>query len=127
MPRPGKSGRFARAGGTVIADYLPGLWDQHGKGRAAGGGVLDDLFGVSQSRQLRAKDLFNGGSLWREVDQDANFSWKTYEEFLTNQNTCLKDDGVQQSRPRHADDPREQSRQGNGHPDEPVAAMVQRL
>ena len=25
------------------------------------------------------------------MDQDANYSWKTYEEFLTNQNTCLKD------------------------------------
>jgi len=26
---------FCRAGGTVIADYMPGLWDQHGKGRPA--------------------------------------------------------------------------------------------
>ena len=28
---------FCRRGGTVIADYLPGVWDQHGRGRAAGG------------------------------------------------------------------------------------------
>ena len=25
------------------------------------------------------------------MDQDANFGWKTYEEFLTNGNTCIKD------------------------------------
>ena len=25
------------------------------------------------------------------MDQDANFSWKTYEEFLTNLSTCLRD------------------------------------
>jgi hypothetical protein len=80
---------FCERGGTVIADYLPGLWDQHGKGRA-GGGALDDLFGVKHSPAMRAKDIF-GDRLWVEVDQDANFSWKTYEEFLTNKNTCLRD------------------------------------
>ncbi|QVL29929.1 beta-galactosidase trimerization domain-containing protein [Telmatocola sphagniphila] len=79
---------FCRDGGTVIADYLPGLWDQHGKGRTHG--VLDDLFGVNHPGNLTARDLF-GGKLWVEVDQDANFSWKTYQEFLTNQNHCLRD------------------------------------
>jgi hypothetical protein len=72
----------------VIADYLPGLWDQHGKGRA--GGVLDNLFGVTHDGGLRASDAF-GERLWVEVDQDANYSWKTYEEFLTNENTCIRD------------------------------------
>ena len=80
---------FCRAGGTVIADYMPGLWDQHGKGRPDGG-VLDDLFGVKHDPNMRPADVF-GGKLWCEVDQDANFSWKTYEEFLTNGNTCIKD------------------------------------
>jgi hypothetical protein len=80
---------FCERGGMVIADYLPGLWDQHGKGRA-GGGALDGMFGVKQDASMRARDVF-GGKLWVEVDQDANFSWKTYEEFLTNENTCLKD------------------------------------
>ena len=28
---------FCRRGGTVIADYMPGLWDQHGRGRPDGG------------------------------------------------------------------------------------------
>ncbi len=32
-----------------------------------------------------------GEKLWVEVDQDANYSWKSYDEFLTNKNTCLKD------------------------------------
>ena len=30
---------FCRSGGTVIADYMPGIWDQHGKGRSDGGGA----------------------------------------------------------------------------------------
>jgi hypothetical protein len=80
---------FCANGGTVIADYLPGLWDQHGKGRP-NGGALDESFGVKPNPHLSSKDLF-GGRLWCEVDQDANFTWKTYEQFLTNQNTCIKD------------------------------------
>jgi hypothetical protein len=82
---------FCRAGGTVIADYLPGVWDQHGRGRA-GGGVLDTLFGVAHDPAMTAKDVF-GGRLWCEVDQDMNYGWKTYEEFLTKGNTCLRDAG----------------------------------
>jgi hypothetical protein len=80
---------FRDRGGTVIADYLPGVWDQHGKGRAEGG-ALDDLFGVRHDPGLRAADIF-GERLWVEVDQDANFGWKTYEGFLTHRNTCIKD------------------------------------
>ena len=80
---------FCQRGGTVIADYLPGLWDQHGKGRAAGG-VLDQMFGVRHDPALQAAGIF-GEKLWVEVDQDANYSWKTYREFLTNKNTSLKD------------------------------------
>lgn len=82
--------KFCKAGGTVIADYLPGVWDQHGKGRATGG-ALDSLFGVKHDPALRSTDLFNASRLWCEVDQDANFSWKTYREFLTNQNKCVRD------------------------------------
>ncbi|MDB5334222.1 MAG: hypothetical protein JWP03_5373 [Phycisphaerales bacterium] len=80
---------FCKAGGTVIADYLPGLWDQHGKGRSAGG-VLDEMFGVKHDPKMSAADVF-GGKLWCEVNQDANFSWKTYEQFLTRENTCIED------------------------------------
>jgi len=35
---------FARAGGTVMADFRPGLYDLHGK--AQGQGTLDGLFGI---------------------------------------------------------------------------------
>lgn len=80
---------FCRRGGTVIADYLPGVWDQHGRGRAKGG-ALDTLFGVHHDPAMTSADVFDG-KLWCEVDQDANFGWKTYTEFLTNANTCLKD------------------------------------
>lgn len=80
---------FCERGGTVIADYMPGVWDQHGKGRV-NGGVLDELFGVKHDAAMKAADVF-GGRLWVEVDQEANYSWKTYDDFLTNKNTCLKD------------------------------------
>ena len=80
---------FCERGGTVIADYLPGLWDQHGKGRV-NGGALDEMFGVKHDSAMRAADIF-AEKLWVEADQDANYSWKTYEEFLTNKNTCIKD------------------------------------
>ena len=80
---------FCRRGGTVVADYLPGVWDQHGRGRAKGG-VLDELFGIQHKPEMTAADVF-GGKLWCEVDQDANYSWKTYAEFLTNGSTCVLD------------------------------------
>ncbi|MBX3742515.1 MAG: beta-galactosidase trimerization domain-containing protein [Akkermansiaceae bacterium] len=80
---------FCERGGTVIADYLPGLWDQHGRGRKDGG-ALDAMFGVKHPSTLSAKDIF-GAKYWVEVDQDANFSWKDYEGFLTNKNDCVKD------------------------------------
>ena len=79
---------FCRRGGTVLADYLPGVWDQHGRGRAKGG-ALDTLFGVRHDPTMTQADVFGGQ--WYEVDQDANFGWKTYTEFLTHANTCLKD------------------------------------
>ena len=82
---------FCQAGGTVIADYLPGVWDQHGKGRA-GGGALDALFGVRHDSAMTSKDVFGAGDdLWCEVNQDINYGWKTHKEFLTNGNTCEKD------------------------------------
>lgn len=82
---------FCRRGGTVIADTLPGLWDQHGKGRATGG-ALDDLFGLKHNPAMTCKEVFNGnGKLWGETDQDANFNYKSPEQLLTNANTCLRD------------------------------------
>lgn len=36
--------RFVAQGGTLIADYLCGVLDEHGKGRPKG--ILDDVFGV---------------------------------------------------------------------------------
>ncbi len=79
---------FCRAGGTVIADVLPALWDQHGKGRPQGG-ALDALFGVHHDPNLRAADLFNGNTLWCETDQDANYGARSFDELLTHHNTCL--------------------------------------
>ena len=80
---------FCSAGGTVIADYLPGVWDQHGRGRKSGG-VLDAMFGVRHDPAMTVRDVW-GRRLWAETDQDANYNWKTYTELLTNQSGCIKD------------------------------------
>ena len=81
--------KFCSAGGTVIADYLPGVWDQHGKGRADGG-VLDEMFGVRHDPKMKAGDIF-GNKLWCETNQDANFGYKSYDQLLTRENSSIKD------------------------------------
>ena len=80
---------FCKGGGTVIADFMPGLWDQHGKGRAAGG-VLDDMFGIKHDPKMTAKDVF-GETLWSETNQDANYGYKTYKDLMTKENGSIKD------------------------------------
>ena len=65
---------FAAKGGTVLADHLCGLFDEHGKARAAG--VLDDLFGVKHDL---AKGILGGNTL-TEVDGErgGNLSEKNW-------------------------------------------------
>ena len=63
---------FCERGGTVIADFACGLFDQHGKGRSKG--ALDDLFGVTHDGSETKKDFF-GGKLWVETDQDAAWGY----------------------------------------------------
>jgi hypothetical protein len=78
---------FCKAGGTVIADFLPGLWDQHGRGRD-NGGVLDDMFGVKHDPNMRAGDVFQK-KLWAEVNQDHHYKLRSYEQHL-GKNTSIK-------------------------------------
>lgn len=70
---------FCERGGTVIADFCCGLFDQHGKGRKRG--ALDDLFGVSHDGSETARDFF-GDRLWVETDQDAAYGYKRYRELF---------------------------------------------
>jgi hypothetical protein len=70
---------FAESGGTVVADFAPGLFDQHGRGRRRG--ALDGLFGVSHDGRETRADFF-GGRLWVETDQDAGYSYKRYRELF---------------------------------------------
>ena len=128
MPRRGGSRRSAEAGGTVIADYLPGLWDQHGKGRS-GGGALDDMFGVQHDPAMKRGRSVRRASSGARWTRTPTFSWKTYEEFLTNENTVHPGrERLQQGRARRCpSDHVNQLRQGDGGADEPVAAVVQRL
>ena len=79
---------FCRRGGTVIADYLPGLFDPHGRGRKDGG-ALDGLFGVRHGPDLRAKDVFQE-RLWTETDQDRHYDYTDYETLIRGETTCLE-------------------------------------
>ena len=79
---------FCRRGGTVIADFAAGLFDQHGKGRPRG--ALDDLCGVRHDGTETSKDFFSG-KLWVETDQDAGFSFKTYAQLFGTLNCRLQD------------------------------------
>jgi len=70
---------FARAGGTVIADFACGLFDPHGRGRERG--ALDGLFGVAHNGGETRADLF-AGRLWVETDQDAGYSFRRWRELF---------------------------------------------
>ncbi|MGQ9760422.1 MAG: beta-galactosidase trimerization domain-containing protein [Thermogutta sp.] len=70
---------FCRRGGTVIADFACGLFDQHGKGRKKG--ALDELFGVTHDGTETARDFF-GDRLWVESDQDAAYNYKRYRDLF---------------------------------------------
>lgn len=70
---------FARAGGTVIADFACGLFDHHGRGRRRG--ALDELFGVRHDGSETKEDFF-GGDLWVETDQDKGYKFERHRDLL---------------------------------------------
>jgi len=70
---------FCRRGGTVIADFGCGLFDQHGKGRRRG--AADDLFGI-QHDGSETQSAFFAGRLWVETNQDAAYSYRRYRELF---------------------------------------------
>jgi len=80
--------QFALAGGTVIADFGCGLFDQHGKARSQG--ILDTLFGVSHDGTETEKEWF-GEKLWVETDQDRGFYYKKYRELFATIKSPLHD------------------------------------
>jgi len=79
---------FAARGGLVVADFMCGLFDQHGKGRTAG--ALDDLFGVKHDGGEKRGDFF-GGKLWVETDQDAGYETPTWAQLLGTGTGKLRD------------------------------------
>ncbi len=82
--------KFVKNGGTLISDFLPAVFDQHGKART-NGGALDEVFGIKQNMDITQKDVFTDG-LWVEVNQD--HTWREagkFELFLTKGNTSIKD------------------------------------
>ena len=58
---------FVKKGGTVIADHLCGIFDEHGKSRKVG--ALDSLFGIT--RDL-SKGILNNKSA-TEVDAELDY------------------------------------------------------
>lgn len=62
---------YVRAGGHVIADHLPGRFDQHGRGRATP--ALGDLFGGADVRPVGPHSLFGGARL---TETDADTYWQ---------------------------------------------------
>lgn len=68
---------FCAAGGTVVADYLPGVFDEHGRGRATG--CLDALFGVRRNPEAGVLDGRNIAEVNAERYQEplsARFSYE---------------------------------------------------
>ncbi|MFH1023674.1 MAG: beta-galactosidase trimerization domain-containing protein [Planctomycetota bacterium] len=70
---------FCEGGGTVVADFACGIFDQHGKGRSRG--ALDDLFGVTHDGSETKKNFFDG-KLWVETDQDAGFGYASFRRLF---------------------------------------------
>ena len=74
---------FASAGGTVIADVRPGLYDGHCKLRSRG--ILDDLFGVEHTDNVPAKAVEGGTIAGRLGDElvavDLAAVWETYPDY----------------------------------------------
>lgn len=56
--------QWTEQGGVLIADYLPGVFDEHGKARSRG--ILDDVFGVERDS---AAGVLNGKTI-AEVDAE---------------------------------------------------------
>jgi hypothetical protein len=79
---------FCRQGGTVIADFGCGLFDQHGKGRSRG--CTDELFGVRHDGSETKADFF-AGKLWVETDQDSAFSFKRYRQLFATLDSRLQE------------------------------------
>ena len=50
--------RFVENGGTLVADFRPGLYDDHCKRRPRG--VLDDIFGIKRSAGSAARTVYLG-------------------------------------------------------------------
>ncbi len=66
---------FAAAGGTVVADHLCGIFDEHGKARPQG--ALDDLFGV---KRTLSKGILGGQTLTEaNAEKDSKLSTKSWD------------------------------------------------
>ena len=79
---------FVARGGRVVADFMCGLFDQHGRGRRAG--ALDDVFGVRHDGSETKRDFFSD-RFWVETDQDKGYKAKRWREFLLTLGSRLRD------------------------------------
>ena len=63
--------QFLKRGGTVVADHLPGVFDQHGKSWDMKGGILGEVFGI-ETYKIKSKDLF-ASEIFSEWNADKNY------------------------------------------------------
>ena len=78
--------QFVVNGGTLIADYLCGILDQHGRGRSKG--ALNDLFGVKRSE---SRGYMNGRGI-TEVDGEKYH--RPFVERFTHYKNALRHQGM---------------------------------
>ena len=78
---------FVEGGGTVVADHLTGILDEHGNGRA-GGGALDEVFGIARDE---SKGYLDGKHI---TEIDGELYKKPYIERMRFYNGSLKHAGV---------------------------------
>jgi len=84
--------RYAAAGGMVLADYLPGVFDGHGKGRPTG--ALDELFGVARDPAVGVLDGRTVAEVNGELYQQPLAERLSYDGALRWQSDVLYERGL---------------------------------
>jgi len=69
--------KYVGDGGHVIADHMTGIFDEHGKARGDGSGILDPLFGIEDRPVCMTGTLFDGRSL-TEIDAEKYYDRQNF-------------------------------------------------
>ena len=112
---------FCRRGGTVIADFACGLFDQHGKGRSAGStGRAVRRAATTAAKPAATSSASGCGS---KPTRTAASSYRKYRELFATLD-CKLEDGYAVAEKRLRDAGRPQGRQGHGGLCESLSAAI---